>query len=99
MAPTFNSSTQLYSISGSHIKANYGVFSIIVCGVLRLHAVYGTNRIFSEKLINNQFIPNVLPPDKLEHELPIILFLRTKNFFRYFLLVFPLVPPSGLFRY
>jgi hypothetical protein len=54
MAPTFNSSTKLYSISGSHIKANYGVFSIIVCGVLRLHAVYGTNRIFSEK--NNSAI-------------------------------------------
>ena len=48
---------------------------------LRLHAVYGTNGNFSEKVISKQFIPNVLLPHKIEHGLPIILFLKIKIIF------------------
>jgi hypothetical protein len=44
-------------------------------------AVKGTNGNFPEKVINKQFIPNVLLPHKLEHGLPIILFLKIKIFF------------------
>jgi hypothetical protein len=35
-----------------------------------VHVVYGTNENFSEKVISEQFIPNVLVPHKLEHGLP-----------------------------
>ena len=35
-----------------------------------VQVVYCTNGNFSEKVISEQFIPNVLVPDKLEHQLP-----------------------------
>jgi hypothetical protein len=58
---------------------------------LRLHAVYGTNGNFSEKVFKKQFIPIVLLPLKLEHGHYI--FKDKNNFFCHNLLVFPLDLP------